>query len=346
MNIFLVPYTWARHVSVSLVVGAAAVITWWLVLAWEVVVGPWLGVVWTQSLEGAVLLGFIAGAVGASSVLAEGSLRRSRMRTRIFATIGAGLLSMLLAMAFYGVIQLVHKAIVSEAMRPLLDDPSYVTLRFRLCQWAWAGFASGIGPAFVRLVQTRSFRGAPTHLFGGLAAGAFAAATWHYLGYYGVGWLGIAPDLYLASGMASVVWGVLHGLLVWGIPSELYAGWVRVLSTHRFGHRIPIDALSGRPAERFVGHFPRGLDLFLPADKGVAELHASFVTDGRQTYTVRGLSQQPMLVRRFLERVDLRYDPRRPAPLETELRMEDRIILGQGEQQTELEFILLPKEER
>jgi len=46
-----------------------------------------------------------------------------------------------------------------------------------------------------------------------------------------------------------------------------------------------------------------------------------------------------------LERVDLRYDPRRPAPLETDLRMEDRVFLGAGAAQTEVEFLLLPKEE-
>ena len=45
------------------------------------------------------------------------------------------------------------------------------------------------------------------------------------------------------------------------------------------------------------------------------------------------------------QRIDLRYDPRRPAPLETELSMEDRILVG-GDGQTVVEFLLLPKEER
>jgi len=94
-----------------------------------------------------------------------------------------------------------------------------------------------------------------------------------------------------------------------------------------------------------VGHFPRGLDLYLPADQAVAELHISFIVDGNSRYAVRGLSIQPTQVKRFLERVDLRYDPRRPAPLETELKMEDRILLGPGGE-TVVEFIMLPKEER
>jgi hypothetical protein len=86
--------------------------------------------------------------------------------------------------------------------------------------------------------------------------------------------------------------------------------------------------------------------VFLPAERGVAELHASFVSDGNHHYAVRGLSQQPVNLKRFLERVDLRYDPKRPSPLETELASEDIVILGQGPNATELEFILLPKEER
>jgi hypothetical protein len=50
-------------------------------------------------------------------------------------------------------------------------------------------------------------------------------------------------------------------------------------------------------------------------------------------------------VKRPLERIDLRYDPRRPAPLETTLDMEDRILVGPGGD-TEIEFLMLPKEER
>ena len=60
---------------------------------------------------------------------------------------------------------------------------------------------------------------------------------------------------------------------------------------------------------------------------------------------MRGLSVEPTVVRRFLERIDLRYDHRRPAPLETELRMEDRILLG-DRGRIRLEFLLLPRERR
>ena len=45
------------------------------------------------------------------------------------------------------------------------------------------------------------------------------------------------------------------------------------------------------------------------------------------------------------ETINLAYDPRRPAPLETGLKMGDRILMGEGQQYSEVEFILLPKEE-
>ena len=49
------------------------------------------------------------------------------------------------------------------------------------------------------------------------------------------------------------------------------------------------------------------------------EVHLSVAVDKDRAYRARGLSLQPTRVRRFLERVDLRYDPQRPAPLETRL---------------------------
>ena len=118
-----------------------------------------------------------------------------------------------------------------------------------------------------------------------------------------------------------------------------------MLTPNRFGRRIPIDAPERTAKERFVGHFPRGLDLFLPVDDGVQELHLSVTVDDKQRYTARGLSQHPTMVRRMLQRIDLRYDPRRPTPVETSLSSGDRIILGEGETRSEVEFILLPKEE-
>ncbi|MEQ1506756.1 MAG: hypothetical protein ABMB14_31300, partial [Myxococcota bacterium] len=266
-------------------------------------------------------------------------------------------------MGGWGLLRLFLPLFTADETDELLRDPSLVTLRFRLGVWLVAGFASGLGPFLVRWLHAaitrrwswggRDGAGPPpptswlelgfsgfAHLGGGLVAGAFAAAAWHVPGYYDR----LEGDLFLASAAAALAFGFLHGLLVWPIPDDLYAGWIRVLSYERYGLRIPVPHTDGRPAERFVGHFPRGLDLYLPAERAVAELHASFVrSDDR--YTVRGLSIHPTRVVRPLERIDLRYDPRRPAPLETTLRSEDRVLLG-ANGETVIEFLMLPKEER
>ena len=167
------------------------------------------------------------------------------------------------------------------------------------------------------------------------------ALCWHVLGNSTFG-----TDLYLASLGLAIVWGFLFGALAWGIPSDLYAGWIRVLSGERYSLRIPIDRDTNGYMERFVGHYPHGMDLYMSPDSGVSELHLSVAVDERHRYFARGLSQRPTLVRRFLERVDLRYDPRRPAPLETRLESGDRIRIGTDRYSAELEFIMLPKEEK
>ncbi len=338
MNIFLVPYNWTRHVAVALVVGGASLLAWWMFLHVRVWLGPTLhdwGVLWTPGAEGPLFLGLIAGTIAAASVLAEQALRRAGLLRRIGLPMLAGFATMLLAILGYWIFYGLTYLFAGSEMREVVADPSLTSHRHHLWMWLAAGVSSGLGPLIVR-----RGRGFFAHVFGALVAAGAGAALWQYLGYHAAG------DLYLGAGLGVFLWGTLHGLLVWGIPSELYGGWVRVLSPYRYGYRVPIDRPDGAPAERFVGHFPRGLDLFLPVDDGVAELHTSFVVDTQHHYTVRGLSQQPTTVRRFLERIDLRYDPRRPAPLETELHMEDRILMGEGERRCEVEFLLLPKEER
>ena len=43
---------------------------------------------------------------------------------------------------------------------------------------------------------------------------------------------------------------------------------------YRHGRRIPIDPLDGTAKERFIGHFPRGLDVYLPLEAQVMERRA------------------------------------------------------------------------
>jgi len=339
MNIFLVPHTWARHITAALVVGGAALINWLLFLHWIVWAGPTLqhyGLLPTVGSEGTLFLASTAAVVAGSSLLVEHALRRSVWWKRLLLPLAAAALSFLIALMAVGVTTFIMRYVVTGSdVRPIVSDPSLVSLRYRLLTWIMCGIASGMGPLLVR-----KFKGLFVHGFGGMTAGGLAAAVWHWLGYQ------ILDDMYLSSGLACLTWGVVHGLFVWAVPSELYAGWIRVLSADRYAWRVPVDRIEGGPSERFVGHFPRGLDLHLKVEDGVAELHTSFVVDNDHHYAIRGLSQQPTMVKRLMESVDLRYDPRRPAPLETSLQMEDRIVMGAGKTTTEVEFLLLPKEER
>ncbi len=366
MNIYLIPYTLARHGVVSLITAGAALLAWWVTLFIIVVLGPTAnssGLYWTQGMEGAWLLCNIASVIAFMSVFVEGSLRRRPMHYRFGYAIFGAFLTSLMTLCVYGLWTLIGPYMGSTAMWPVLADGSLVTLRYKLVPWACAGVASGIGPWVARILQEvvarRLGRGADslaavrvptwadwassfiTHTAGGFIAGTLCAAIWHSFGFYAM----LAGDLYLAPAAGAFTWGLVHGLLVWAIPEDMYAGWVRVLSAERYGLRIPVPHHDGSPSERFLGHFPRGLDLYLPAEQGVAELHASFVVDEEHHYAVRGLSVQSTVVKRFLERIDLRYDERRPAPLETDLKMEDRILIGPN-QETQVEFLMLPKEER
>ncbi|NCG19670.1 MAG: hypothetical protein GWP91_11740 [Rhodobacterales bacterium] len=364
MNIYLIPHNFTRHVVLALYLGGAAAVSWWAVLAFFVLSGPtawrW-GYYWPQWFEGFAFVAVLTCTVAFMTVFAEGALRRRKMQYRIgYSTFSAGLAFFMLGfgLTIYG---WVKPLLASEAMRPILEDASLVTLRYRLVPWLFMGLAAGTGPWMARSLQrvvARRFGWgvdgaaatvAPSwtgialdffhHLGGAVASSLMGAAVWHMLGYYLLG------DLYLASALSAFTFGSCYGLLVWGVPADLYAGWLRVLSAERFGLRIPIPSVEGTAAERFVGHFPRGLDLYLPADQGVAELHLSVVVDAEHRYAVRGLSVESTVVKRPLERIELRYDPSRPAPLETELSMEDRVLLGENGD-TVVEFILLPKEER
>lgn len=338
MNIYLVPYNWTRHVVVALAAAAGALLLWWAFLHLRIWAGPTLfkwGILYSRGAEGPLFLGMASATIAFMSVLVEHSLRRTVLYLRVGFALVAGIVALLWTAITYGMLWFLIGLFASDAMAAIVTDPALASHRHHLWMWLAAGLGSGLGPLIVR-----RGRGWFSHLAGGFVAAGAGAALWQYLGYH------IFQDLYLASCLSVLLWGFLHGLLCWGVPDELYAGWVRVLTPYRYGYRIPVDRVDGNPSERFIGHFPRGLDLFLPVEQGVAELHASFVRTAAASYTVRGLSQQPTLVKRPLERVDIRYDPSRPAPLETELRSEDVVVMSDGKNEALVEFVMLPKEER
>ena len=332
MNIFLIPYTWMRHTAVALVCAAACLLGWWLLVAAAVYV-PFWPVDWDGALYIAMLCFMSAGA----STLAELSYRRSPLWKRfVYTTLSASLSGGIAVIGYWGWSSLLGPLIFSTMGAADLAEPTLVSLRYRLPGFLLAGMQAGLGP-----LAFRKGDGVFAHFGAGAAAGLLAGATWYALGYPKFG----LSDLYLASAFGALVFGGTFGLLAWGVPDSLYAGWLRVVSESRHGRRIPIDG-DGGPRERFLGHFPRGLDLFLPAEDGVMELHISIMVNRKQEYRARGLTLQPTVVKRFLERVDLRYDPRRAAPLETKLASGDRILLGPQNDPTVVEFLMLPREER
>lgn len=332
MNIFLLPYTWTRHFAMALWCGAAGLLAWWMALSWVVLIGP----SWSPEWDGPILLCTMSVFIAGANLIGEGNLLRMPMGRRVGRTLLGMAISGGLTFAWYWGWHKVALAVLftGDSAKDALDA-SLVSLRFRLGAFVMGGFACSLGPMIVR-------KGASwfVHILSGFAGGFASAAAWYAMNQ------ALHRDLYLGGAAMGVAWGFVFGLLAWPIPDSLYAGWVRVLVGGRHGRRIPVDAKDGSARERFVGHFPRGLDLFMPLDEGVLELHVSVTVDGQQRYRARGLTLQPTLVRRFLEKVDLRYDPRRPAPLETKLSSGDRLLLGQGDQSSELEFIMLPREEQ
>lgn len=332
MNIFLIPYTPLRHLSMALWCGGVGVLAWWLALSWVVLVGP----SWTPEWDGPILMCTVASAIAGANVLGEGNLERLPMLKRLARTALAMALTAGFSMMWYWIWHKLALAILfSGDMERDALDPSLVSLRYRIGAFMMAGVSCGLGPMIVRKAE-----GWATHLMAGIAAGLATSASWYLMTYI------VDTDLYRAGAVLGLSFGFAYGFMAWGIPDRYYAGWVRVLRGGRYGRRIPVDAPDGKPRERFVGHFPRGLDMFLPVEEQVLELHVSVAVDDKQNYKLRGLTLAPTLVRRFLEKLDLRYDPRRPAPLETKLSSGDRVLLGQGAQHAEIEFIMLPREEQ
>ncbi len=342
MNIFLIPYTWMRHFSQALICAAGALMAWWAALVWTTALSPGWAVYW----DGAWYLTILIGSVTFTSLYAEGALRRWPIYQRVLRAGGAVLFAAgPTFVAYWGWNDYIGPAILGllweDAGRDL-GEPTLVSLRYRVISFVASGMCCGVSCAVFRRLQNFF-----THLGGGFAAGLASALVWYVLSdstfEYGYN------DVYVAGALGAVTFGGMFGLLAWPIPDELYAGWLRVMTDTRFGRRIPIDGLDGKQRERFVGHYPRGLDLFLPANDGVLELHVSIVvsTDGGdQSYRARGLTIAPTVVTRLLEKIDLRYDPRRPAPLATRLQSGDRIVMGDPGRPTVVEFLMLPREER
>jgi len=334
MNRSLTPYAWSRHVSEALVVCAWVVVVWWALVTFLIDLGPTLGLVWHPWFDTYLYFGAFSAVIAGSSVAIEQvHLRRPFMKRTVSSAVAAGI-ALLVSVSGIAIIRVITGMVVSDGMRPLVEGGSLVTLRYTVMIWVWAGFATALGPLIVR--KGASWR---VQIAAGLVAAFIAGAVWHTCTRL------LFLDLYYASVAGPLVWALFYNSLAWPFPDQIYAGWIRVLSGPRAGHRIPIGEGS-QTIERIIGHYPRGLDLHLGANDGVAELHASVLRRADGSFAVRGLSQSPLLLKRMLERIDLRYDVRRPAPLESDLQMEDCLVLEHNKGSTALEFLLLPRGDR
>ena len=297
-------------------------------------VGPFWSSSWDSFFSGLLLVYSCAGA----NIIGEAGLRRwgiKEIAKKLFILFGACFLS---SMLFFWIWHFLLGLFTAA------DEVQHVmALKYRLGDFICAGLATSISVLVTQ--KWRDWKHAVNHILAGIFAGLGAAAL-RMIPYF---MTQLSPeqfsnDLYLAGAISFASFGFLFGIAARGIPEELYAGWIRVLTGARFSQRIPIDAIDQKNKERFLGHYPNGLDLFLPANEGVLELHASIVhSSSTNQYILRGLSLQHTKMKRMFEWARVDYDPKSPVPREVELKNEDRIELGE---QAEIEFLILPREER
>jgi hypothetical protein len=348
----LIPYTLFRRLVPGLIGGAAGLVGWWL----GVLYVHWLHLDRTAKVpprygpeaEGALVLAIVAATVAVAQVQLQGRFERTPLRRRWLVSLTAALI--VGSWTVFG-------AWLWHLGAGWLGMPQgSLALRWRIGPWLLAGAAVMNGMLLLRLgrhwihdLQTRwqlsiihpppppeGSTGMTTllHIAAGPAAGGLAAVTWYSVGL----WL---DDLYYAAMAAAWVLGATTLTYGWSIPEHMYRGWLVVRRGARPGWRIPLDPSRPDLAERFVGSFPAGLDLHLPADDDVDLLHLSVLAPDHGAWAARGLTQQPVEVRRPLERIVLSFDRNLPAPLETSLQHEDRIVLGR---RAELELVVISRE--
>ena len=233
------------------------------------------------------------------AILCEGNLRRSPMRWRIIKTLtaggvgfGANLLLFFLYQGFLGnwifsFLNIVKSILGTQVVELELGNPHRIVFQHQLTMLVMTGLSVSFGTLFAR--KWDGWIHVANHLLAGIFSGLVLAATWAYFLYFAPSF---GSHLYFSAAIGSLFFGMVFGFSAWTIPDSLYAGWIRVLSSTRFGYRVPIDAKPGVAKERFVGSYTNGLDIYLPPQEGVMELHISAYVNEEQKYYIRGLSQK------------------------------------------------------
>ena len=342
MNIFLIPYTWMRHFQVALWLGILTTTAWWLHLEYYLLYDPF----WSSEYDGFMWLVTLVFTASGGSILIEGNLRRTKFRWRVIKLltsigVSCGLFFLLFMLydttigaLFFSVLDLFK----TESLQRDVVDTHQIIFQNQFGLFLCAGFCVSVGTLFSR--KWKGLHHIGNHIMGGLIAGCLAACVWMFFFYF---MADFGNHLYYSGAISSLVFGFGFGLSAWTIPDDLYAGWIRIMSPTRFGHRVPIDAIEGNTKERFIGSYKNGLDAYMPDSEGVMELHISAYVNANQEYFLRGLSQKSTLIKRMLESVRMDYDPRSPQPAETQLYSEDIVVMGEA---GKVEFIMLPREEK
>lgn len=337
----LPPVPWARHLWLPAATGAAGALGWWLSL--QAVL--WVGL--PAGLEGPAWLALVSCLVVGTALWAD-AVAVGRGVRRVFVLVALCVPACALSVS---VCAGAGTALAALAARGgALDQVGLVSLRGQILAFLLAGLGAGVWLAVGRLLPrllarwwpdrsltdpTASWVVAMEHGAAGLVAGAAWGGIWFVAGLYE----GLGGDLFAAAAVGSATFGVLLGALAGNAPDEAWTPWLRVRRGPRMGMRVPLIDEDGRVVERFVGHYPRGMDLFLPFASGASEVHVSVTVDQRGDVVVRGHSIAPTTLARFLEAVDLAYDPASPAPVEAVLSPGDVVRLGS----VELELLYLPR---
>ena len=342
MNVFLIPYNWTRHIQMGLWCGVVGTFFW---MAWMSSL-LLFGLSVSPVLDGFTIVFLLAltGALGIRT--GEAGLLRWTLRRRILSIALTTAFTFAWALLIYWLWSLIALGLFDELGR----DPHVAALRYRLGDFMAAGLICSLShissvrwSSRAEMVSKESLkRVVGIALLAGLFASVTASAGWSLANYW------ISQHYYWSGLMMFALFGFAWGLGLWTVPDELYTGWIRVLSRDRFGHRVPVDADKSVFKERFVGSYVNGLDLHLPyttssGSEGVQQLHISVLRDPQNQYYVRGLAQEHTKMQRFLEWALLSYNPSSPVPKEIRLSNGDRLELGP---QTEVEFVVIPREER
>jgi hypothetical protein len=202
VNIYLLPYTAARHLAMALWCAGAGLLAWWLVLTVMVELETSL---WSAALDGPLLLCVLAAAITGASVAGEDNLRRAPLKVRalrlgIGLGLGVGLCAAGVAAWTFGLPLLLN---ADSAAYANAVDPTLVSLSYRVGLFGVMGLACGVATLVVRKLADPI-----SHVFGGIAAGLFGGALWFILSGTTLGGLlspyllnvpSLGQDLFLAG---------------------------------------------------------------------------------------------------------------------------------------------------